>query len=177
MESSAPDPARTRARIAMRGLTVALLLGVALGGSGCAAMFRGTSQTVTVVTDPPGGTVYYRGARVDDGERIAIRHQFRTPEFGLDGSRIPLTTSMSYDPDVWLVGDVGWFLLGGIPGVIAFGVDFGSGAWRRLDDRQLVRIPATTAAARPPEEKPTETIELGEPAEDRAITATRGIEP
>ena len=159
----------TSRRSARRGLYAVLAIAASIQTFGCAAIFRGTSQTVTVVTDPPGRTVYYRGMEVDDGERITIRKEFRTPEFGVDDSRIPLTTPMSYDPDVWLVGDMGWFLLGGIPGIIAFGVDFGTGAWRQLDDRQLVRVPERRQAGR--------TDEKPERNERSEITSTRGIEP
>ena len=37
----------------------------------------------------------------------------------------------------WLWGDAGLLLLGIVPGVLAFGVDFGTGAWRHLDDDQF----------------------------------------
>ena len=123
-----------------------LLIAVVCCSNGCATMFRGTSETVTVKTNPPGQSVYYRGNKISDGERVTVRKGFKAPRFNVGAARSPHMTSMSYDPDVWVVGDVAWLLLGILPGLIAGGVDMGTGAWRDLDERQVVHVPERQVA-------------------------------
>lgn len=109
--------------------------------SGCAAIFRGGSQRVTVVTNPPGRTVMYEGQTVSDGDSVIVRKSFDTPRFDVGKPGRPSMVNMTYNPDLWLIGDAAFFLLGIIPGLIAGGIDFATGAWRNLDPRQFVTIP------------------------------------
>jgi hypothetical protein len=83
----------------------------------------------------------YEGQTIDDGESVIVRKRFDAPQFmvGEEGELLP--AKMTYDPDLWLIGDAAWFLLGIIPGLIAGGIDFATGAWRNLDERQIVMIP------------------------------------
>lgn len=60
----------------------------------------------------------------------------------------------------WLLGDAGLLLLGVIPGVIAFIVDFGTGAWRHADHGRVMTTSDEVASANllfgPPETGPTD---------------------
>lgn len=106
--------------------------------TGCATIFSGTSQTVRVVTTPPGKTVYYQGMSLKDGQMFTVQKHFREPQFNVGTTTRPIMTPMNYDPDPWLIGDAALFLLGILPGVVALGVDFGTGSWRNLNDPQNV---------------------------------------
>jgi len=105
---------------------------------GCAAIFRGTSQTVRVVTTPQGQSVYYRGMKLNDGDLFTVQKHFDTPKFNVGEANRPIMYSMNYDPDPWLIGDCVLLVFFLIPGLVAIGVDFGTGAWRHLDDPQQV---------------------------------------
>ncbi|UCC28965.1 MAG: hypothetical protein JSU86_12265 [Phycisphaerales bacterium] len=60
----------------------------------------------------------------------------------------------------WLLGDAGLLLLGVIPGVIAFIVDFGTGAWRHADAGRAMTASDEVASAHllfsPPETRSTD---------------------
>jgi len=47
----------------------------------------------------------------------------------------------------WLLGDAGLLLLGIVPGVIAFIVDFGTGAWRHADTGRVMTASDEVASA------------------------------
>ncbi len=47
----------------------------------------------------------------------------------------------------WLAGDAAWLLAGVIPGVVAFIVDFGSGAWKHHEEEPFVRTASDDMAA------------------------------
>ena len=55
------------------------------------------------------------------------------------GQRMRVTSNCDGTGDVcpWLWGDAGLLLLGVVPGVIAFIVDFGNGTWRHVDDEHV----------------------------------------
>lgn len=114
--------------------------------SGCAAIFRGTSETVTVVTQPAGESVFYAARRVSDGEAIVVRKRFDEPRLYVGDPHAPYPIPMTFQPDPWLIGDAAWLLLGVVPGLVALGVDFGTGAWRDIDSRQVVVAPRTAHA-------------------------------
>jgi hypothetical protein len=57
-------------RLAVASVAVALL---ALGASGCGALFWGTTQTVTVDTDPPGGVIVLDGKRHKAPARLKLK--------------------------------------------------------------------------------------------------------
>jgi hypothetical protein len=114
---------------------------------GCATMFSGTTQTVTVVTQPPGKSVYYNGVEIKDGERVTIQKRFQTPQFNIGGSRRPILVDMTYNPDPLIIGDGVLLIFWLVPGLIAGGVDAGTGAWRQLDDQQIVYISDAVSAS------------------------------
>lgn len=117
-----------------------LIAGVLNLSTECAAIFNGTSQNVRVVTSPPGKQVYYKGMRIQDGEVLTVQKKFREPQFNVGTPSRPVMYTMHYDPDAWLIGDVVLLLFFFIPGVAALCVDFGTGAWRNLDDPQHIHV-------------------------------------
>ena len=62
-------------------------------------------------------------------------------QFNVGDARRPLMVELQFDPDRWLIGDAVLLLFGILPGLIAFGVDFGTGAWRDLYPVQRVNVP------------------------------------
>lgn len=96
---------------------------------------------MVVETPPSGHAVYFQGQRVSSGQAITVKKRLGTPSFELGGGVHTQTMPMEYNPDPWLLGDAAFLLLGIIPGVIALGVDIGTGAWRNLSDRQVVITP------------------------------------
>jgi len=129
---------RFRALFKNEWLVWILMTGVLNLSVGCAAIFRGTSQTVRVITTPEGKSVYYQGMKINDGDMITVQKHFDHPQFNVGQPDRPIMASMNYDPDPWLIGDCVLLFFFIIPGVVALGVDFGTGAWRNLDDPQQV---------------------------------------
>ncbi len=123
-----------------RFLAALLIPATAVLVPGCAAMFSGRTQRVLVVTHPEGGIVQYKGATVSDGEVVVVTKKFEEPKFVLTGEGPPLQVPFTYDPDPWLIGDAVLLFVppGLIFGLIGFGVDVLTGAWRDLDDPQQV---------------------------------------
>jgi hypothetical protein len=136
-------------RSGSRWVCALLALAVATTPSGCAAMFEGQPDLVRVSTSPPGGVVLYEGVKVRDGETISVSKRFETPCFYLDADHPYARIDMTYQPSAWLIGDGLLLFVFIIPGVVAFAVDFGTGAWRRLHDVQIVVIPGSHAKSSP----------------------------
>jgi hypothetical protein len=137
-----------------RMLALALALGVTNLLGGCATIVHGRSQTVRVTTDPPGRTIGYQGARIADGQSVTVRKAFKTPQFEVGSPGSPELVDMRYSPSVWIIGDAALALFFLIPGLIAGGIDAGTGAWRYLDDPQLVTLPGAGGAPREPVAQP-----------------------
>ena len=114
--------------------------------TGCATMFRGTTETIRVQTTPAGQRVSYEQVEVGDDETVTVRKRFTPPRFSIGGEGERREVGLRITPDPWLLGDTALLIPFIIPGVIAFGVDFGTGAWRDLDDEQRVRVAGTRAA-------------------------------
>ena len=112
-------------------------LALVLGSAGCASIVDGTTQSVRLVTNPPGQTVTFEGRSIADGEMIYIQKRQELPFVTANGNRFDLT----YDPNPWLVADAGLLLLYVVPGLVAGGVDFATGAWRRFHDPQVIYLP------------------------------------
>ena len=100
-------------------------------------MFGGTSQMVVLRSQPTGETVHYRGREVADGESVVVDKVFETPEFHVGA----MPVRMQYEPNPWLIADGVLLLFFVVPGVVAFGIDFGTGAWRNLRGTQVVHVP------------------------------------
>lgn len=126
-----------RARRVFRSVSFSGLVGL-LGG--CATLLKSDPQAVRVSTRPAGRTLYYQGERIDDGGNVRVKREFHTPRFNVDTPDGSDTVEMKYSLDPWLLGDAGLAVFLIIPGVVAGGIDLASGAWRRIDDPQVVTI-------------------------------------
>jgi hypothetical protein len=120
--------------------SIFFLLPVVLGLGGCATILRGTSERVTISTEPPGGRIIYRGQRVVDGGTIQVQKGFDVPTVDAGAPGAPRIVAMTYNPDPLVIVDVALLFFGLLPGAIALGVDWFSGAWRDLDDRQIFSV-------------------------------------
>ena len=129
---------RTRVKRWIAGVVLVAFLNLA---TGCCAILNGTSQTIRVVTNPEGKTVEYEGMKLKDGDTFTLQKHFHNPQFNVGTDRRPIMYDLHYDPDPWLIGDGVLLLFFIIPGVIALGVDFGTGAWRTVDNPQQVYVP------------------------------------
>lgn len=111
--------------------------------SGCAALLHGTSQTIRVTTQPAGETIYYQGIAVRDGEMVTVQKHFEPPRLNVGTPERPVMADVKFDPDPLLIADAVLLVFFVVPGLVALGVDFGTGAWRKLDDPQPVIVPAS----------------------------------
>ncbi len=132
--SNVNAPRRSRAAtIAIAGIAAA----VVASAPGCAAIFRGTTQTVTIRTDPPGRSVHYQGLEITDGSAVSIRKRAEEPRVYVGA----WSRELSYEPDPLLIADAALLVVFVIPGIVALGIDFATGAWRDLDDVQRIYVP------------------------------------
>ena len=129
------------ANVATRGLCALLAVAMATAPMGCATMFAGAAQTVRISTHPAGGSVFYQGVKLRDGDTLSVNKQFETPSFYLDADHPFTKVDMTYDPSAWLIADGALLFVFVLPGLVALGVDFGTGAWRQLHPVQLVIVP------------------------------------
>ena len=108
-------------------VSFALILFVSLGSLNCSTLFRGSKQTIKVVTRPEGCAVEIDGMKIRDGEMVTIKKKFRKPQANVGTDRRPVMIDMDYNPDPWLIGDGALAIFWLIPGAIGAGVDFGTG--------------------------------------------------
>ena len=72
-----------------------------------------------------------------------MKKTFECPEFDVGAPDRPMQVQMDYGVDTWIIGDCALLLLPPwLPGLVALGVDFGTGAWRDLENPQHVVVPA-----------------------------------
>ncbi len=129
--------------IIRRGSAAALIISL----SGCATLMTEKTQTVRLTTDPPGQTVFYQDRRIRDGEYVNVRREFRAPAFEIREGERQAQASMAYTAEPWIIGDAGLLLFFIVPGVVAGGLDMGTGAWRKLSDPQVIHIEEALEAA------------------------------
>ncbi len=129
---------KTRVRRWTAGIVLVAFLNLS---TGCCAIFGGTSQTLRLVTNPEGKTVYYQGMKLKDGDTFTVSKHWEAPQLNVGTDRRPVMYDMHYDPNPWLIGDGVLLLFLIIPGLIGLGVDFGTGAWRNIDNPQQVYVP------------------------------------
>ena len=122
-------------------IAIILILAMFSFTSGCCTMFSEKSQTITVKTVPEGKIVRYQGVKIKDGGTVYIKKEFKAPQFYIGGEGGFYFVDLDYNPNLWLIGDCGLLLLGLIPGLIGFGIDFGTGAWRDFDNPQVIYLP------------------------------------
>lgn len=133
-----------------RVLSVLLVLGLVAGQSGCATIFRGTQQTVTLVTSPSGRRVVYQGVEVADGQLLTVQKHFEAPRVNVGARGSPVFVELQYDPDPLLIADAALLLVFIIPGVVALGIDFATGGWRNLHNPQIIYVPDVAAPIESP---------------------------
>ncbi len=152
----------------LRARSVALLAALTLvaATSGCARMFGGSTQRLTVTSDPPGARVFIAGADSGVTPRVLrIKREFRPLELRVQGSGAAADTrTIGRELSVWgaffdllLMGNgaLAWQAsnTAGIMGTLfyaglGFGVDgFTGSIWLLQTDSVHVRLP--TAAAKP----------------------------
>lgn len=141
--------------------TIALLIMAAILGqsAGCALLVNQQKQTIRISTTPPGRTVYIKGTTAKDGEYVTLTKAFDVAEANVGSPTRPTSTDLKFNPDVWLLGDAALLLVFVLPGLIALGVDYGTGAWRTYEDPQILLVsegspaktePAPAAVVDPP---------------------------
>ncbi len=127
--------------------------------TGCAAIVKGLSEQVKVSTSPSGREVFYKGQNVRDGQYVSIDKQMNAPVIDVGNGA---TASLRYNPDLWLIGDAVLCIPFFFPGLIAFAVDFGTGAWRDYEDLQVIAVPDAPGPA-PAPAQPKEATQTPEP--------------
>ena len=148
-------------RHVVTGLLIAVL---SLGGGGCATIMSegGGDRPLHVSSEPAGATVYLKRGGADwqrqpgltpttlylDPSSSSANYQLKLE---LDGYE-PALGYVNSDVDPWLFGSMALVLLFVIPGLVATGVDFATGAWKKLDTDSLhfdFRAPGTAPATQP----------------------------
>lgn len=126
-------------RSCIRGTAILLLAALCPLWSGCAAVIRGTTQKVDIRASTEGGYAWHEGRRVHGGDVIVIQKKaqqeyFKIGEEERGAKKVPMTYSL--DPIIFF-NIIGLFVFF-VPGVVAFAVDFGTGAWRDYHSPQML---------------------------------------
>ena len=104
--------------------------------SGCAAMFNGTSQQVSIRSKNPNAKIYVNDAYLGDGNVLTTfkkkkDYTIRVEQDGCKSESIPVTKS--FDPTTLL----GVFIDFGVVSVLV--VDgIGTGAWQKFDQENYI---------------------------------------
>ncbi len=156
--------------INQRILGMAFLLGLMLLGSGCAtiaAKFKNDGKVETLIRTVPANRVFtFENLPHDSPDTVTFGHQF-DPRFIRAGRDYKTEVELASRPSPWLIGD-GVLLIVPVPiigGVIAFGVDWMTGAWREYPPVMELPVPADTpiiAWMKPEDAAPT-TVKKKEP--------------
>lgn len=190
-----PTPIMMQPRSSMpwrRPVALLLLAVLCPAWSGCAAVFRGTTQKVDVRASTEGGFVWHEGRKVHGGDVIVIQKKaqqeyFKIGEEERGAKKVPMTYSL--DPIIFF-NIIGFFVFF-VPGVVGFAVDFGTGAWREYHSPQMltgqlpVDRPPRTAPDLAPDAPPSDPAASapdpsaspapgGEPPPDSATTPDPG---
>ena len=139
-----------------RRVVVSLLVVVSVFLSGCATVFSGTSQSIRVLTDPPGGSVMYKGRRIEHGQTVTVQKEFDKSQFNVGDADHPVMVDMAHSVEPGVLGDAAALLVFLVPGLVGGAVDFGTGTGRKLEDPQTVYL-ATAARLSAPTDAAEET--------------------
>ena len=167
-----------------------LLLGVALAvivvnlGAGCGAMFNEPAPAIPVHTNPAGARIYVDGAYVAQAPSYvrltaANSHLVQIAADGYDAQSIQVTSQANGG---YIILDCLLILALIVPGIIALGVDGGSGAWKTLDVQALsiqLRPTAKPAPTKPPVSPapaPAPAVIPAEPPQPDAAPAPTGCQ-
>ncbi len=144
----------------LTGLLAGLILVGSGGLVGCATVVSdGGGERPLMVTSEPAGAAVYTKRGMEDWRK----HPGVTPTtIHLDpakgngdyqlklelGGYEPLLAHISSDVDPWLFGSMALTLVFVVPGLVATGVDFATGAWKKLDHESMhLHFPADRSAS------------------------------
>ncbi|MFH1998186.1 MAG: hypothetical protein ABIK28_00830 [Planctomycetota bacterium] len=122
------------------GIAVLLSLSLIFSAPGCATIIRGNQQNVTIVTKPAGQVVEYQGMRLKDGDTFTLQKHYDPARFAVDSNGRQIMVDVQYEADPLVIADAALLLFFIVPGLVALGVDFGTGAWRNYSSPQVVYI-------------------------------------
>jgi rare lipoprotein A len=129
--------------VARRALAAALIVSL----SGCASLMTERTQTVRLTTLPPNRTVFFQGQPVRDGATLTVHRDFEAPAFEIREGDRRVQAPMDYKAEPWIIGDALLLFPFIIPGIVAGALDISTGAWRKLDDPQVIHIENILAEA------------------------------
>ena len=111
-----------------RVMIVGVLVAAVGSGTGCAAIMTGTTQAVTVKSEPAGAKVEMDGKPVGQTPAVVtvVRGRSRVLKITKEGYE-PLTVTLGTKFNGWILGNA---VFGGILGII---IDLGSGAFLWVD--------------------------------------------
>lgn len=118
-----------------RLLISVLLIFVIIQFTGCATLFKGTSNNVDFSSQPPGADVYVNGTLRGKTpvELKLVSKETYTIEFRKEGYH-PVTRTITNK-----VG-AGWIVLDVITGLVPVLIDAVTGAWYELDQKNVTAI-------------------------------------
>jgi hypothetical protein len=131
-----------------RRLSAAVLLIVALS-SGCATLFRGSKQSIKVVTDPPGATLTVNGKAYTTPTTVTLKrnktHDIILTKDGYQGFHFKMKAN-------WDAGGAGAIAADAIipGGSVLFIIDTIVGADRRFEEIATITMPRATSATPQP---------------------------
>jgi hypothetical protein len=106
---------------------------------GCATIFDGSKpQEVKVQSSPSGAGVYSNGAVLGKTPTTLTleRNKEHMLELRMSGYQ-PTQIWINREFNTTSLFNIGWFLCGGIPGIVGFAVDFATGAIYELDPTEV----------------------------------------
>lgn len=133
----------------LTGILIALMLTGSGSLAGCATIMSegGGDRPVNITSDPDGATVYVKRGAQEWQKQPGVTPTvlYLDPSEGggdyalkleLEGYE-PVTAYLSSDIDPWLIGSLALIVVFVIPGLVATGVDFATGAWKKFDEDSL----------------------------------------
>jgi len=109
-----------------------LMIGLSLSMTGCATIFKGTTERVSLNSEPHGAEVYVNDAYVGDTPlrlKLETKHAYRI-EFRKDGYKSKVVNISNH------VG-AGWIVLDVIAGLVPVLIDAVTGGWYSLDQNYV----------------------------------------
>lgn len=131
----------------MKGTIHLTILCLILCASGCATIVRGKQQTVTIVTKPAGQTVEFQGMTLKDGDTFTLQKHMDPAQFLVDKDGSHMLVDAQYEMDPLVIADAALLIFFIVPGLVALGIDFGTGSWRDYTTPQVIYVPVDEASS------------------------------
>jgi len=112
-------------------LVIGTLLVVVFLGQGCATLVRGTTQRITITTDPSGAMATVAGNRVLTPATVELSRKHDATIFVEKEGYVPQQITLKRSIEPWTAGNL---LLGGLPGLV---VDAISGAMVKFNQDEV----------------------------------------